>query len=160
MGVTSSAPIHSGRLMALVICFADRIGSGKSSVTRTLAEALGWQRAAFGDYLRTELERRGGDATSRDALQDLGQSLVDKDVEGFSRRVLAMAHFQPGTDLLIDGVRHIEVYRSIQRLATPSQVKLVYLAADDPTRLKRITECTSDRTDLHTKPRNIGSRLN
>lgn len=134
--------------MPLVVCFAGQIGSGKSSVTRTLAEALGWQRAGFGDYLRTELERRGGDVTSRDALQDLGQSLVDKNAEGFSRVVLALADFQPGTDLLVDGIRHIEIYRSIQRLVAPSQAKLVYLAADNATRLKRVTERAGDRTNL------------
>src|SRR3982751_2032964 len=86
--------------MGIVVSFAGRIGSGKSSVSNVLAEALGWPRAGFGDYLRDELRRRGGDMASRQALQDLGQSFVEVDPEAFCRSVLGRVckGFQPESD--------------------------------------------------------------
>jgi adenylate kinase family enzyme len=121
-----------------VICFAGQIGSGKSSVTRCLATALEWPRAAFGDYVRAELARRGGDPTSRDALQDPGQELVDADPHSFCAAVLASADFKPGGNLLLDGVRHIAIQRIVSDLARPSVTKLLYLAVGEQERRKRI----------------------
>jgi cytidylate kinase len=127
-----------------VICFAGQIGSGKSSVTRCLATALEWPRVAFGDYVRAELARRGGDPTSRDALQDLGQELVDADPRSFCAVVLASAGFKPGGDLLLDGVRHIAIQHIVSDLARPSVTKLLYLATGEQERLKRVASRTGE----------------
>ena len=82
--------------MSLLICFSGQIGSGKTSVSAAVAEALGWRRTGFGDYLRSEIERLGGDPSSRQALQDLGQKLVDEDPTAFCREVLLAGGFRPG----------------------------------------------------------------
>ena len=106
--------------MGLVVCLAGQIGSGKSSVTRALGKALGWPATGFGDYLRCELTRRGGDPSSRRGLQDLGQQLIDSDPEGFCRAVLGAGDFTAGSDLLVDGVRHTDILRRLKRLVAPS----------------------------------------
>lgn len=124
--------------MALVVCFSGQIGSGKSSVSRRLADHLAWRRASFGDYLRAEILRQGGDPESRQALQDLGQALVDRDPEGFCRSVLSSVSFQPGGDLLLDGVRHTTIQRIIRRLVAPSICRLIFLTTDDEHRLGRV----------------------
>ena len=93
----------------LVICFSGRIASGKTSITQTLSTALGWPRAGFGDYLRTRIAREGGVPNSREALQDLGQSLVDADPDGFCREVLKSGNFERGGYLLLDGIRHADI---------------------------------------------------
>src|SRR4051794_36648427 len=98
-------------MAGLVVCFAGQIGSGKSSVSRRLGEALAWPRAAFGDYLRAELGRCGGAPESREQLQDLGQRLVDEDPSRFCSSVMSSNGFKPGGDLLLDGVRHVEIQR-------------------------------------------------
>jgi hypothetical protein len=118
----------------LVVCFAGQIGSGKSSVSRRLGEALAWPRAAFGDYLRAELGRHGGDPESREQLQNLGQKLVDEDPSRFCSSVMSSSGFKPGGDLLLDGVRHVEIQRIAVELARPSQTKLIYLAAAEDQR--------------------------
>jgi cytidylate kinase len=43
--------------MTLLLCFSGQIGSGKSSASIAVAEALGWKRTGFGDYLRSERSR-------------------------------------------------------------------------------------------------------
>jgi gluconate kinase len=134
--------------MGLVVSFGGRSGSGKSSITAALAEALGWRRASFGDYLRLEIARRGGDPGCRKAQQDLGLSLVENDVEDFCRAVLDCAGFQPGDDLLVDGVRHVKAQESIRSIVAPSQARLVYLASDDGTRLQRVSTRPDGRGDF------------
>jgi hypothetical protein len=115
----------------LVVCFPGRMTSGKTSVTKALAQRLGWPRVAFGDYVRAQLVQRGGDPASREALQNLGQRLVDEDVEGFVREVLCSGGFRPGDNLLIDGVRHVDIQTLIAKLVQPSRTFLVHLAVDD-----------------------------
>jgi hypothetical protein len=115
----------------LVICFSGRMTSGKTSVTAALAQRLGWRRAAFGEYVRAQLARQGGDSAPRETLQNLGQSLVDADPEGFVRAVLASAGFIPGDNLLIDGVRHVDIQTLIGKLVHPSRAYLIHLAVDD-----------------------------
>jgi hypothetical protein len=44
--------------------------------------------------------------------------------------VIAGVGFRPGEDLLLDGIRHIDIYRRVERLVAPSQARLIHLAAD------------------------------
>jgi cytidylate kinase len=125
-------------MAGLVVCFAGKIGSGKSSVSRRLGEGLAWPRAAFGDYLRAEICRLGGDPDSREQLQDLGQRLVEEDSSQFCSAVMTSSGFAPGGDLLLDGIRHVEIQRIVAELARPSQTKLIYLAASEDERLRRV----------------------
>lgn len=134
--------------MALVVCLAGKIGSGKSSVSRGLADLLGWPRVGFGDFLRSELQRRGGDPLSREALQELGQSLVDSDLEGFCRAVLSSCQFEAGGNLLIDGIRHVLIYRKLSEIVRPSLVRLIFLSADEERRLDRIEKRDDDGADF------------
>lgn len=133
--------------MSLLVCFSGQIGSGKSSVSSAVAQALGWKWTGFGDYLRTEIKRVGGDPTSRQALQDMGQQRVESDPEGFCRAVLAAGGFTPGVDFVIDGVRHIEIFRILARLASPSTPRLLFLDASESSRSARV-ESRDDNADL------------
>jgi dephospho-CoA kinase len=98
----------------LVVCFSRRIGSGKSSVTQTLANALRWPRASFGDYVRARVADRGGDPSSRKELQNLGQMLVETDPSGFAAAVLQARGYKRGADLLVDGIRHVAIKRRLR----------------------------------------------
>lgn len=129
--------------MSLLLCFSGQIGSGKSSVSTAVAETLGWRRTGFGDYLRSEIARLGGDPNDREALQDLGQQRVEEDPAAFCRDVLAAARFEPGEDFIIDGVRHVSIFEILADVSAPSQARLLFLGAGESTRLKRV----STRTD-------------
>jgi cytidylate kinase len=126
--------------MSLLLCFSGQIGSGKSSVSLALAEALGWRRTGFGDYLRSEIARLDGDPGSREALQDLGQSRVDDDPSAFCRDVLAAGSFRPGDNFVIDGIRHLAIFEILRILSTPTHARLIFLAATEATRIARVDE--------------------
>jgi len=125
--------------MTVLVCFSGQIGSGKSSVSVAVATALGWSRTGFGDYLRVGIVQAGGDPHSREALQ-LGQRLVEADPEEFCRSVLTDGGFKPGEDFLIDGVRHVTIFRILARIAAPSTARLLFLGADEALRLDRIAD--------------------
>jgi cytidylate kinase len=134
--------------MGLVVSFAGQIGSGKSSVSRSLAATLGWPRAAFGDYLRKRASELGLDTDSRQVLQDLGQSLVEKDAAAFCRAVLLNGGYTPGCHMLVDGVRHAEIQRDIAAIVAPSVSKLIYLRVGKSERLSRVQERVNGQRDF------------
>jgi len=141
--------------MTMLVCFSGQIGSGKSSVCTAIAEALGWSHAGFGDYLRSEIVRAGGDPTSREALQDLGQRLVEADAEAFCRSVLASGGFKKGENFLLDGIRHVDIFGILTRIVAPSSTRLLFLSADEIQRLDRV----AGRPDKDDFARAVGHRV-
>ena len=133
--------------MSLLLCFSGQIGSGKSSVSTAVADALGWRRTGFGDYLRGEIARRGGDPEDRKALQDLGQGRVDADAAAFCRDVLTTGGFRPGDDFVIDGIRHVNIFEILRKVAAPSDAKLLFLGAGEMTRSARV-QTRADAADF------------
>ncbi|MGY6256793.1 AAA family ATPase [Paraburkholderia caledonica] len=111
-----------------VICFAGRIGSGKSSVSRSFAERAHWKYVSFGDYVRSVARERGSDAEDRSVLQALGAALIE--VHGwqtFCEKVVGHAGWSGNEPLVVDGIRHIEVYTALQKLVAPRRTALAYL---------------------------------
>ena len=133
--------------MSLLLCFSGQIGSGKSSVSTAVAEALRWRLTGFAEYLRSEIARVGGDPNDRKALQDLGQKRVDEDPTAFCRDVLSAGGFMPGDDFVVDGVRHVRIFEILAEVSTPSQARLLFLGAPETTRLARV-EARADARDF------------
>lgn len=125
--------------MSLLLCFSGQIGSGKSSVSAAVAEALGWRRTGFGEYLRAEVVRLGGDPDDRKALQDLGKMRVDENPVAFCRAVLAFGGFQRGESYVIDGIRHVSIFDMLAALSTPSHARLLFLGAPETSRITRVS---------------------
>lgn len=99
------------------------MASGKSSIARQIADDSGAQVLAFGDLVRAEAERRGL-AGDRVTLQDLGQELfASLGPLGMSEMLLEDRR----ADVIIEGVRHLQVLQSLNQLL-PDLV-FVYLTA-------------------------------
>jgi hypothetical protein len=109
---------------------------------------VNWPRAGFGDYLRNRIKEQGGDPSSRQALQDLGQSLVESDPDAFCLAVLQFGKYRPSADLLVDGIRHVDIYRRVVRLTAPASVRLIHLAADDSQIIDRVATRQNESADL------------
>ena len=123
--------------MAAVLAFAGRMGSGKTTLTTALAEALGCRRASFGDYVRHVVKARGIEQT-RENLQKIGTQLLEEDRLAFCNSVLLHSGWKPGDTLVLDGLRHAETFAWIRQLVCPLLLKIVYLEIDDDIRLKRL----------------------
>lgn len=151
--------------MSVVLCFAGAMRSGKSTVTQRLAAELGWPRAAFGDYVRTEAQRRGL-AGQREQLQRLGGTLIDElGWREFSLATLQHAGVRPGeAPVLIDGVRHEEALFALRDLYPGHEIVLVLLRPAEHARRQRMAlegvEATRlERLEAHSTERQVRDRL-
>ena len=138
MGFPFQASAVVLRRMSLLICFSGKIGSGKSAVSRAVAQVLRCEHCSFGDYLRDAIGWSGGDPTCRKTLQDLGEKLVRKNPESFCRAVLATGGFTPKNDFVLDGLRHAIILQILRRVARPSTVRLIFLDVSKEARDARI----------------------
>jgi dephospho-CoA kinase len=139
------------RLKPAVICLSSRMGAGKSTLTTSLASSLGWPHTSFGDYVRSIADQRGA-GQSREVLQQLGEELVAKSLEPFTRAVLSRVTWQEGC--IVDGVRHIQVLHMLRELVTPLSTFLVFIEIDESVRRQRLrqrgmTEQEIDVADRH-----------
>lgn len=127
-----------------IVGVAGGIGSGKSELSRALARSTGGVILSFGDYIRTEAERRGVEPT-RESLQQLGGHLINElGAPELVRRVLS-EHSQAEV-LIVDGVRHLDVNEALKKMA--SQYLLVFVDVDDETRRRRLVEREGHEVDL------------
>ncbi|HEX9669964.1 MAG TPA: helix-turn-helix domain-containing protein [Thermoanaerobaculia bacterium] len=126
-------------LEPLALGFAGLMGSGKSTISREVASALGWKLVSFGEYVRT-LARSRGLPESREVLQELGASLVESDAEGFCRNVLVHFGWKAGEPLVLDGVRHVTVFEALHYLLVPLEIRLVLVSVDDEVRRSRLLQ--------------------
>jgi dephospho-CoA kinase len=123
--------------MPQVIAFAGKIGSGKTTITKSLADVLGWSRASFGDYVRKVVRERGLEET-RVVLQRVGTELLRADPRDFCRSVLLSAGWRTGQDLLIDGLRHAETIEIIRQLTQAETFRIVFVRIKEEVRLQRL----------------------
>ncbi len=137
-------------MKSLVLAFAGRIGSGKSSISRAVAKELRCPYVSFGAYVR-EVAGLRGLGSERVTLQDLGASLIqDLGWDQFCLVVLAQADWNPGESLVIDGIRHSEAVYTLGRLVAPSSLVLVYIDVDETSQERHLeSRGTTHSGDLH-----------
>jgi cytidylate kinase len=139
-----------------------RRGSGKSTLSWGVAEKLSWQRAGFGDYVRSEAKRIGLD-DSLETLQAVGEKLVMQGPETFCRAVLYQAGWESGTPLVIDGIRHAEIVEALRSIVAPAEFRLVHVSVEEAVRESRLL--ARDKTgreesrqyDMHSTERQVDS---
>jgi hypothetical protein len=76
------------------------------------------------------------------------QMLVETDPDRFCREVLEFGMFTPGGSLLLDGIRHVDIYRRGQRLVEPSSIVLVHLSVDEAEAQRRVEARDGGGADL------------
>jgi cytidylate kinase len=156
-------PLFGGTMRSTVLAFSGGIASGKSTLSESVALALGVPRVSFGGYMRSEAKRRGL-PSDRDTLQSIGEKLVRDDPEGLCRAVLAQSGWTPGAALIIDGVRHADIASRLTRLVQPSDFRLVHVAATQTTRAVRLASRGESALllpsfDSHSTEREVCDRL-
>jgi len=150
--------------MPLVVAFAGKIGSGKTTITKSLAEALGWSRTGFGDYVR-KVVREQGLASTRENLQRVGTEMLRRDVNNFCKSVLSNGGWQPGENLIIDGLRHVETIEVIRKAVRPADLRTVYIYVPEKARLARLRqrgdgdEGTISNVERHSSEQQVDSIL-
>lgn len=126
-----------GMNVVFAIAFAGKIGSGKTTISTAVAQALACKRASFGDYVRFRVAELGVELT-RENLQRIGTELLESDRLGFCRDVLLYAGWSEGESIVIDGLRHRETIPLLNKILSPAYLRIVYIDVDEQTRVERL----------------------
>lgn len=129
----------------MVLAFSGKIGSGKSSISAAVAQALQLPLVSFGGYVRQQAQLLGLEPT-RQQLQDLGESLLQADAQSFCAAVLAQA---PNQDdgLVVDGIRHESVLQILKKLVIPQQLLHIHITLEEDVRVERVIKRQGITTD-------------
>lgn len=122
----------------MVLTFSGKIGSGKSSISAAVAQVLHLPLVSFGGYVRKQAQLQQLEPT-RKQLQDLGESLLQTDAQGFCAAVLAQAPSQ-NAGLVVDGIRHESVLQILRQLVLPQRLIHIHLTLDEALRTERVTQ--------------------
>ncbi len=154
-----------GFLKLIIITFAGNIGSGKSTISSGIADATGWQRLSFGDFIREMALQRKLDQ-SRKTLQDLGGKLLaELGPEKFCINFLENGHWERNRPLIIDGIRHLEVFDVLKKIIAPIKVFLVFIEISKEIRELRlvnrevIEKINLEKLDSHSTESQVNSIL-
>ena len=125
--------------MGLVITLSGAIGSRRSELADRLADRLGWPKVKFSDYIRQRIAQSGEQADSRVLQQQFGQRLVQNHLAEFVEGVLALApaNWTAQGNLIVDGLRHVEVLLSLRELVQEKAGSKVFYVHVKPDPLKR-----------------------
>lgn len=121
------------------ILIAGRIGSGKTKISKAVADELGYRWNSYSTTIKN-IARERGLPIVRDALQQLGQSLIDLDSEALTRRVLAEATPIRSGPVVIDGLRHSHIPKVIRGIIDPDELIVIFVDVDDSVRRARLRE--------------------
>lgn len=133
-----------------IIVLSGAKGAYTKALSEVLAEVLGWKHARFSDYVRKEAAAQRKNADDTIVLQQIGQFLVEERLSDFVRGVLQSAHWALGENLVLDGLRHAEVFRELQKqIGGSCDICVVHVALSDKTvradRVKRSEGVTDDQ---------------
>lgn len=136
--------------MNLILCFAGRRKSGKTTLSKAISDERNWKRFSFGDYIRskakkmTEYQIITKKKDKRKFLQDLGSKLIEEQgPEKFVKEFFREQNWDNTENIIIDGVRHKEIL--FELLTYSLKAYMIFIKINDDTVRNRIPE--NDSTD-------------
>jgi adenylate kinase family enzyme/ASC-1-like (ASCH) protein len=124
-----------------VLCISGKIASGKTYVSKIIANDNNWLRCSTSDFLRDILYRNGEPSPTREQLQEAGEGEIRKGWNSFARNFLDYAISKNSGDyLVVDGIRHIEFFNEIRDIISPKKCLLIYLEVPNEILQSRLLE--------------------
>ena len=115
-----------------IIAISGAKGVYTSALSVVLSELLGWKRVKFSDYLRDLAAAEGERPDDTAVLQRIGQQLVREQPDQFVAAVLKLADWKAGDNLVLDGLRHAEIFTELQRqVGSSADLHVVHIAIQD-----------------------------
>ncbi|MFI0409202.1 AAA family ATPase [Actinomadura sp. 3N508] len=128
-----------------MVIVAGSVRSGKSTFARRVVDRSGGVCVGFGDVVRSRAAELGLPAERR-SWQHVGEEWVRSDPVGLCEQVLSPVVHAPR--IIVDGVRHIEVYALLVRRAQGRKTVLVFVDAEPRIRRRRLLRDAFDQPGL------------
>lgn len=147
-----------------LIFFSGKLGSGKTEISKRVAQRLSLRWNGFG-YTLKRIATERGISISRPNLQELGESLVANDLELFCKRVIDEATGGKNSEIVIDGLRHIAVREHAKTIHADNNVFCIFVEVDENIRQSRIfsrdgiSQKELQQLEDHQTERDVADRL-
>lgn len=138
-----------------IILIAGKIGSGKTYWSDRIAEHFDCARASFSSYIKYICTLRAIECT-RQNMQSLGAEVIKNDLDKYINYTVSY-NCKNNKNIVIDGLRHKEVYKRIKELYPKSNVVLIYVECEDEQRKKNLIIRGEDLGDADKDPMEIGA---
>jgi adenylate kinase family enzyme len=116
--------------MKPIFCFSGRINSGKTTLSKLIAENNSFAYTSFGDCVRSEATKKGIEH-SRFNLQELGSELVKSNLHDFCKKTIYLNGWDKKRPVIIDGIRHKRVYEAIVEINHSVPVYLIHITREN-----------------------------
>src|SRR4051812_572306 len=103
-----------------IVALSGAKGVYTSALSVVLSELLRWKQVKFSDHLRNLAKEQRERPDDTAVLQRIGQQLVEERPDAFVAAVLKLADWNPGDNLILDGLRHAEIFIELQRQTADS----------------------------------------
>ena len=134
-----AASVTSKIIQAPVYCISGKIGSGKTTIGKMLANEIGGIHGSVSDFLKAELKKQGITTPTREQLQDLGANYIENGWIKFASQTVKYIGRKEELPFVIDGVRHINFLNAIKMICWPAPVYEIVLRANDDTLQEHIS---------------------
>lgn len=118
-----------------LVMIAGGVRSGKSTLARELAQRYAGTRVAFGDIVRQRTAALGLPGERR-FWQQVGEEWVARDPDGLCDMVMTAAQGQ--SRVILDGLRHMQIYRLLLARAGTRMPVLVFVDTAADVRRRRL----------------------
>lgn len=127
---------------SFVLGIAGQTGSGKSKLSLSFAQEMGWNYANFTEEARLEARKQGWDESQPEILQRAGALLIDRGEEEFCHLVIGQApQWERGaSSLVVNSVHHLKVNQVLKKLVAPSVYLLIYIDVADEKRKEQLQQ--------------------
>lgn len=132
---------------APVICISGKIGSGKTTIGKMIANEIGGIHGSVSDFLNAELKKNGIITPTREQLQDLGAAYIENGWIEFAFKTLKYIGHKKEIPFVIDGVRQVNFLNAIKMICWPAPVYEVVLQANDDTLQQHISIRGTEKFD-------------
>lgn len=126
-------------MIPLNIVFTGPIGSGKTLISKSIAErfAIGWN--SFGTEVK-RLARSRGLQTDRSTLQELGAALVEGHSDLLIKSVIDNCSRSANAGLVIEGLRHVRIWYQLKARLQAIHTFLIYVDCSPAVRVARLMD--------------------
>lgn len=149
----------------MIVAISGKMASGKTTLSKALAEELGGTAASFGDHVRSIAVNQGR-PIDRSTLQEIGQAAVEEDATKFVVDTLAGLNSTARAILVLEGLRHVAVRNALRDYARKigTEIRFIYIETEDGQRKARLrargdSQETKAEHEAHASEADVRDRL-
>ncbi|MBI9013902.1 MAG: AAA family ATPase [Clostridiales bacterium] len=128
----------------MIIMFSGKVGSGKTSLSKQLANDLQAEYISFGEYVVHIAKKNDLNHDNRKVLQNIGEEQIRKGWHQFCNGLLNYNTIVDFKLLVVDGMRHIDCYNTFQEMYPGEEIIILYINIDNSVSLQRQKKLDSE----------------